>query len=105
LSLPDRPFDAPWQAQALALANLLQQAGLFTAAEWADALGSAIVQAQAAGDPDDGSTYYQHVLAALERLAIDKSITTRDALDRRKESWRSAYARTPHGRPVSLDRG
>ena len=66
-------------------------------------LGAAIKQAQAAGDPDDGSTYYQHVLNALEALVLEKSLTTRDALAARKEAWRAAYARTPHGQPVLLD--
>ena len=52
----------------LALAAALQQAGRFSAAEWAAALAAAIARAQAAGDPDDGSTYYAHVLDALEQL-------------------------------------
>src|SRR5579862_9018281 len=56
-----RHFDEPWQAEVLALSAALQQAGRFSAAEWAAALGAAIARAQAAGDPDDGSTYYAHV--------------------------------------------
>src|SRR3954451_7089907 len=55
---------------------LLKRAGLFGARpaarvawpEWAAALGDAIKRAQAAGDPDDGSTFYRHWLASLERL-------------------------------------
>jgi len=104
LSRPDEPqFAEPWQAQALAMASLLQQAGCFTAAEWAEALGAQIKRAQAAGDPDDGSTYYHHVLGALENLMIAKSISTRELLAARKEAWAAAYGRTPHGRPVTLD--
>jgi len=99
-----RQFDEPWQAEALALAAALQQAGRFSAAEWAEALGAAIARAQAAGDPDDGSTYYAHVLDALERLVFEKSLSTRDLLAARKEAWRAAYASTPHGKPVRLDR-
>ena len=98
-----RQFHEPWQAEALALATALQQAGRFTAAEWAASLGAAISRAQAAGDPDDGSTYYDHVLEALEQLVLDKAIATRDRLAARKEAWRSAYATTPHGQPVVLD--
>src|SRR5262245_28286888 len=104
LSQPEPPqFDQPWQAQALALSMALMQAGCFSAAEWAASLGSAIRQAQAAGDPDDGSTYYNHVLEALEQLVFQKSIATADVLAARKEAWQAAYARTPHGRPVLLD--
>ena len=105
MSRPEpRPFEEPWQAEALALAMALIQAGRLSSAEWAAGLGSAIARAQAAGDPDDGSTYYAHVLDALEVLALEKALTTRDALAARKEAWRSAYATTPHGRPVELPR-
>jgi nitrile hydratase accessory protein len=92
----------PWQAEALALASALQKAGCFTAAEWAESLGAAIRRAQAAGDPDDGSTYYEHVLDALERLIVDKAIIPPDRLAARKEAWRTAFATTPHGQPVAL---
>jgi nitrile hydratase accessory protein len=96
-------FDEPWQAEALALSMTLMQAGRFSSDEWAASLGHAIKRAQAAGDRDDGTSYYNHVLDALEQLVLEKSITTRDALAARKEDWRAAYARTPHGRPVLLD--
>jgi nitrile hydratase accessory protein len=80
----------------------LMQAGRFSSTEWAASLGSAIERAQAAGDRDDGSTYYQHVLSALEQLVCEKSLTTRDVLAVRKEAWRTAYCRTPHGQQVLL---
>lgn len=95
-------FAEPWEAQALALAVALQRAGAFTANEWAEALGAAIKRAQAAGDPDDGSTYYRHVLAALEQLVQDKDIATADLLATRKAAWVEAYEHTPHGKPVEL---
>lgn len=95
-------FAEPWEAQALAMAVALQQAGAFTAVEWADALGAAIKRAQAAGDPDDGSTYYQHVLSALEALVQEKNIASAALLAARKAAWVDAYERTPHGKPVEL---
>jgi nitrile hydratase accessory protein len=95
-------FAEPWEAQALALAIALQRAGSFTAVEWAEALGAAIKRAQAAGDPDDGSTYYHHVLAALEHLVHEKQIASADLLAARKAAWIDAYERTPHGKPVEL---
>ena len=72
--LPDsgRPFDAPWQARAFALAQHLVERGLFTWPEHAEALGVAIRQAQASGDPDRGDTYWQHYVAALENLVRAK---------------------------------
>lgn len=81
----------------------LIQAGRFSSAEWAQYLGAAINRAQASGDPDDGSTYYTHVLDALEHLVLEKSLSTDDLLAARKEAWRAAFARTPHGKPVTLD--
>ena len=98
------PFEEPWQAEALALSMALLQAGRISAAEWAAGLGSAIKQAQATGDPDNGSTYYHHVLIALEALVFEKALTTRDALAARKEAWQVAYVSTPHGQPVLLHR-
>lgn len=95
-------FAEPWEAQALALAVALQRAGAFTANEWAEALGAAIKRAQAAGDPDDGSTYYQHVLSALEHLVLEKRIASADLLAARKAAWVDAYEHTPHGQPVEL---
>lgn len=97
-------FAEPWEAQALALAVALQQAGAYTAQEWAEALGAAIRRAQQAGDPDDGSTYYRHVLSALEHLVQEKRIASADLLAARKAAWVEAYEHTPHGKPVELPR-
>ena len=60
----------------------LIEEGRFSAAEWADSLSVAIRRAQAEGDPDDGSTYYNHVLEALERLVLDKLPLSVDLLVR-----------------------
>ena len=38
----DPPFQEPWQAQALATALGLQEAGIITATEWSDALDAVI---------------------------------------------------------------
>jgi nitrile hydratase accessory protein len=95
-------FAEAWEAQALAMAIALQQAGCFTAVEWADALGAAIKRAQVAGDSDDGSTYYHHVLDALEHLVQDKRIASAGLLAARKAAWIDAYEHTPHGKPVVL---
>jgi nitrile hydratase accessory protein len=81
----------------------LVQAGHFSSSEWAESLGSAIKLAHAAGDRDDGSSYYNHVLDALEQLVLEKSMATPDALAARREAWRVAHARTPHGQPVLLE--
>lgn len=98
----DPPFQEPWQAQALATALGLQEAGVITATEWSDALGIAIQRAQSAGDPDKGDTYYLHVLDALETLLHEKNLLSAEELSTRKAQWKKAYLITPHGQPVTL---
>jgi len=107
--LPSLPRDAggpvfaePWQAQAFALAVKLSQEGYFTWKEWAAALADEIKRAADRGEPDDGSHYYEHWLAALEGLVAAKNLSDREALLARKEAWAEAYRRTPHGKPVEL---
>jgi nitrile hydratase accessory protein len=102
----DEPvFAEPWQAQAFALAVKLQAAGHFTWSEWAETLGAEIKAAQARGDPDDGSTYYNHWLAALRRLIAEKALLADPEIETRKTAWAEAYASTPHGKPVVLGEG
>ena len=95
-------FAEPWQAQAFALAVELSQAGYFTWSEWAAALADELKAAGARGMPDDGSRYYEHWLAALERLVAVKGLADPAALRARKEAWTEAYRSTPHGQPVEL---
>jgi nitrile hydratase accessory protein len=97
-------FAEPWQAQVFALAVKLSEHGHFTWTEWAAALGAELKAAADRGEPDNGTHYYHHWLAALERLVTAKGLTNRSALDMRKEAWAEAYRRTPHGQPVELNR-
>ena len=95
-------FAEPWQAQAFALAVKLSEQGHFTWKEWAATLADELKAAADRGEPDDGSQYYHHWLAALERLVTTKGLTDREALETRKEAWADAYRHTPHGKPVEL---
>lgn len=95
-------FAEPWQAQAFALAVKLSEQGHFTWKEWAAALAEELQAAARRGEPDDGSRYYEHWLAALERLVTAKGLTDRTALLTRREAWAEAYRTTPHGRPIEL---
>ena len=95
-------FAEPWQAQAFALAVKLSEQGHFTWKEWASALAEELKAAAARGEPDDGTHYYEHWLAALERLVTEKGLTTRGDLHERKQAWTEAYRHTPHGKPVEL---
>jgi nitrile hydratase accessory protein len=95
-------FAEPWQAQAFALAVKLSEQGHFTWKEWAASLAEELQAAARRGEPDDGSRYYEHWLAALERLVTAKGLTDQDALVARKEAWAAAYRATPHGTPIEL---
>jgi nitrile hydratase accessory protein len=95
-------FAEPWQAQAFALAVKLSEQGHFTWNEWAAALAHELRAAANRGEPDDGSRYYEHWLAALEHLVAAKGLADPAALVSRKQAWTEAYRRTPHGRPVEL---
>jgi nitrile hydratase accessory protein len=108
-ALPGLPRDAagpvfhePWEAQAFAMALALHERGLFTWNEWAATLADEIKTAQAAGDPDNGDTYYRHWLNALERLVAEKKVANGDALARYRKAWAHAAERTPHGTPIAL---
>jgi nitrile hydratase accessory protein len=97
-ALPRLPRDAggpvfaePWQAQAFALAVKLSEDGHFTWKEWADALANELKAADDRGEPDDGTHYYEHWLAAMERLVVDKGLTNREAMRERKAAWTEAY--------------
>jgi nitrile hydratase accessory protein len=110
-ALPELPcdeagpvFKAPWEAQAFAMTLALHERGVFTWKEWAKSLSEAIRDAQLAGDPDTGETYYMHWLTALERISTVKGLVTSGVLERRKHEWDEAARRTPHGEPIELGR-
>jgi nitrile hydratase accessory protein len=95
-------FAEPWQAQAFALAVKLSEQGHFTWKEWAATLAEELKAAADRGEPDDGLHYYEHWLAALERMVAAKGLSDPAALLARKQAWAEAYRHTPHGKPVEL---
>jgi nitrile hydratase accessory protein len=96
-------FKEAWEAQAFAMTLMLHARGVFSWPEWAAALSAEIKRAQAAGDPDTGETYYQHCLKALERLVVEKGLTTAALLADTTAAWQRAARATPHGQPIVLD--
>jgi nitrile hydratase accessory protein len=95
-------FGAPWEAQAFALAVALYERGAFTWKEWAATLAEVIGEARLRGEPDAGERYYEHWLAALERIVAAKRLLERESLADRQRAWRAAARRTPHGQPIVL---
>lgn len=97
-------FRAPWEAQAFAMAVRLHEAGCFTWKEWAERLAAEIRRAQERGEPDLGTNYYEHWLAALEALVAEKGLVRPEELARRKAEWERAARETPPGQPIVLRR-
>jgi nitrile hydratase accessory protein len=83
----------------------LSEQGHFTWKEWAAALANEFNAATSRGEPDDGSHYYDHWLAALEHLVTVKGLADSASLLARKEAWADAYRSTPLGMPVKLTAG
>lgn len=100
----DPVFDEPWQAQALAMADLLIKSGRISGSVWTETLGAEILAAKSAGKPDHAETFFQSVLSALARVLAENGNVTEADLSRRQRQWESAYLHTPHGQPVALHR-
>jgi nitrile hydratase accessory protein len=84
------------------MAVKLHERGVFTWSEWAAALAQELREAAARGEPDDGTRYYEHWLAALEKLVAQRAIVTGTELERRVAAWDAAARATPHGKPIEL---
>jgi nitrile hydratase accessory protein len=84
------------------MAVRLHAAGHFTWAEWAQRLAAETRAARERGDPDRGDTYYEHWLAALEKIVADTGLVRPDELAHRRAEWAEAARRTPHGQPIEL---
>ena len=89
--MPPLPLDAegpvfkePWEAQAFAIVLTLYQREHFTWPEWVEALSGEIKSAEHGGAPGAGPTYYQHWLAALEKLLVAKDLARQAELHARK---------------------
>ena len=97
----DEPvFSEPWQAEAFALTVALHERGLFSWNEWADALSAEVKKPGAA---IDGSDYYRHWLAALEKLLAAKGVAMKPDVDAVAAAWERAAHATPHGKPILLE--
>lgn len=90
-------FEAPWEAEAFALAVTLHQRGHFTWLTFAETLAKNLAIDHAGTTP-----YYEHWLTTVETLSVRTGLTTEAELDDRVEAWLAAAERTPHGKPILL---
>jgi hypothetical protein len=99
---PEGPaFAAPWEATAFALKAHLVATGIVDAGRFAALLGEELRKDHHARD--EGTAYFVAFVAALERAIAD--IAPPAALAAEREAWRAAARATPHGRPITLQRG
>lgn len=94
-----RPFREPWEAQVFAVTVELHRAGHFGWDDWARGLADELA---AAGPDDDASRYYEHWLAALEKMIVRVGAGSAGDLSSLESAWRDAFEATPHGAPVDL---
>ena len=81
-------FAEPWQAQAFAVVVDLTESGRISIKEWAERLAAVLEEAEARGEYDTGRRYYDHWLAALERLVVEKNMTDWHELEQEGETIR-----------------
>ncbi|MDI6027934.1 nitrile hydratase accessory protein [Corticibacterium sp. UT-5YL-CI-8] len=93
-------FSEPWQAEAFALVVALNERGVFSWTEWADALSAQVRHPDAAAD---GSDYYDRWLAALEGLLVHKGLVAQADVEALTAAWHRAAHATPHGQPILLE--
>ena len=90
-------FAAPWEAQAFAMAVKLNETGVFTWTEWAEALGAEI-------KAHPQAPYYECWLEVLETLVERKGLMAQAERLHRIGEWDRAARATPHGQPIDLSR-
>lgn len=78
----------------------LHEKGLFSWNEWAATLSAEVKQPDAAAD---GSDYYEHWLAALEKLLAARGVAQTPEVDSIAAAWQRAAHATPHGHPILLE--
>ena len=83
-------FEAPWQARIFAAVVSLAEAGCFRWEEFQQRLSAEVGRGD--GDPRH---YYEHWLAAAEKLLAEKGLLTSDSLAARIAALRPPPPATP----------
>jgi nitrile hydratase accessory protein len=95
-------FLEPWHAEVFSLAVALHRQEAFAWSEWVEHFSGILREVPAEKDESVEAAYYRRWLLALESLVARKCLASVEEMARRKEAWRQAYLRTPHGQPVAL---
>ena len=85
-------FEMPWESRAFGLAVSLSDAGVVEWPEFREALVTAIKESER---DNDGRSYYQQWLSALEKVVLDKGLVTEESMDGRMR-WLEEESRHGH---------
>lgn len=85
-------FDAPWQSRAFGMVATLHEDGVFPWSAFKDLLIEEIGQA-AARDDRPARSYYDHWVAAFERLLVEQRILTSATIAARADEFLSGERR------------
>ena len=100
---PDPVFAEPWHAQVFALTVHLNEAGHFEWGAWAERFGATLKQHGVARELNGGEDYFAAWLETLESYLAEIGMAEPGAVAALKSAWETAYLKTPHGQPVTLD--
>jgi nitrile hydratase accessory protein len=84
-------FDAPWQSRAFGMVASLHAQSAFPWSSFKDLLIEQI--ARDAHDDGSASSYYDHWVAAFERLVVDRQIVPAETLAMRADEFLSGARR------------
>nr|WP_314084768.1 nitrile hydratase accessory protein [uncultured Shinella sp.] len=96
----DPVFAEPWQAQAFAMTVRLHEQGVFSWAEWAEALSREVHRS---GRAADGTDYFDCWVAALSSLLAARGVASEAEQSALSARWARAAEATPHGKPILLE--
>ena len=100
---PDRPFEAPWQAQLFALTVAMNEAGAFEWARWADAFGASLEDVAEELPTNEG--YWRAWLNAFGEFLVSEGVSSQSEVEELTQAWHRAAHATPHGEPIVLQAG
>lgn len=86
-------FEAPWQSRVFGMTRALCEAGLFDWDDFRAQLIREIGRHESSGQAAAEYQYFDHFLAAFERLLADLQLCQADELDLRRD----LLAARPHG--------